>query len=205
MGNFHYDVLIVGAGVAGISCALVLGSALEKPYALNRKVGILLHHRNSHLNSALLNNAFGIAPGTNGKELLERSILHLEKLYPDVELIPKEKAKEILALSKGFQLTTNKNVYTSERIVIATGYTSPMRIEGVEEYVVPHKKAKAEKKRIQLQNVDHLVTKGLYVAGTLAGWRSQYSIAAGSGAAVATDILTEWNNGEHSKIHDKLA
>jgi len=43
------------------------------------------------------------------------------------------------------------------------------------------------------------------VAGTLAGWRSQYSIAAGSGAAVATDILTEWNNGEHSKIHDKLA
>ena len=205
MGNFHYDVLIVGAGVAGISCALVLGSALEKPYASNRKVGILLHHRNSHLNSALLNNAFGIAPGTNGKELLEQSILHLKKLYPDVELIPMEKAKEILSLSEGLQLTTNKNVYTSERLVIATGYTSPMRIKGLEEYVIPHKKAKTEKKRIQLQNVDHLVTKGLYVAGTLAGWRSQYSIAAGSGAAVATDILTEWNNGEHSKIHDKLA
>ena len=100
MGNFHYDVLIVGAGVAGISCALVLGSALEKPYALNRKVGILLHHRNSHLNSALLNNAFGIAPGTNGRELLETSILHLEKLYPAVELIPKEKAKEIVSLSE---------------------------------------------------------------------------------------------------------
>jgi hypothetical protein len=29
-----------------------------------------------------------------------------------------------------------------------------------------------------------------YLAGTLAGWRSQLAIAAGSGAAVATDILT---------------
>jgi hypothetical protein len=34
------------------------------------------------------------------------------------------------------------------------------------------------------------VAEGIYVAGTLAGWRSQLSIAAGSGAAVATDILT---------------
>lgn len=165
----------------------------------------MLQYKSSHLNSALLNNAFGIAPGTNGRELLETSILHLEKFYPAVGLIPKEKANEILSLSEGFQLTTNKNVYTSERLVVATGYTSPMRISGLEEYVIPHKKAKTEKRRIQLQNVDHLVTKGLYVAGTLAGWRSQYSIAAGSGAAVATDILTEWNNGEHSKIHDKLA
>jgi hypothetical protein len=38
------------------------------------------------------------------------------------------------------------------------------------------------------------VAEGIYVAGTLAGWRSQLSIAAGSGA-VATDILTLWNNG----------
>jgi hypothetical protein len=42
----------------------------------------------------------------------------------------------------------------------------------------------------QLHNTDHKVAEGIYVAGTLAGWRSQLSIAAGSGAAVATDILT---------------
>jgi hypothetical protein len=33
------------------------------------------------------------------------------------------------------------------------------------------------------------VAEGIYVAGTLAGWRSQLSIAAGSGAAVATDTF----------------
>jgi hypothetical protein len=45
----------------------------------------------------------------------------------------------------------------------------------------------------------------LYVAGTLAGWRSQFAIACGSGAQVATDILTLWNDGIHTKIHDKIS
>lgn len=57
-------------------------------------------------------------------------------------------------------------------------------------YVEPHKKTLPEKQRIQLKNIDHKVAEGIYVTGTLAGWRSQVIIAAGSGAAVATDILT---------------
>jgi membrane-bound inhibitor of C-type lysozyme len=44
----------------------------------------------------------------------------------------------------------------------------------------------------------------MYVAGTLAGWRSQFAIASGSGAHVATDILTLWNDGKHTKVHDKV-
>ena len=65
-------------------------------------------------------------------------------------------------------------------------------------------KMPAVKNRIQLKNNDHLVTRGIYVAGVLAGHRSQLSIAAGSGAAVATDILTLWNEGNHSMVHDAL-
>jgi hypothetical protein len=42
------------------------------------------------------------------------------------------------------------------------------------------------------------------VIGTLAGWRSQLAIAAGSGAAVATDILTLWNNGVQTHSHDSI-
>jgi uncharacterized protein (DUF927 family) len=56
-------------------------------------------------------------------------------------------------------------------------------------FVEPHQKSLPETKN-QLHNTDHKVAEGIYVAGTLAGWRSQLSIAAGSGAAVATDILT---------------
>ena len=45
---------------------------------------------------------------------------------------------------------------------------------------------------------------GIYVIGTLAGWRSQLAIAAGSGAAVATDILTLWNDGIDAQSHDSI-
>jgi hypothetical protein len=55
-----------------------------------------------------------------------------------------------------------------------------------------------------LKNINHLVAEGIYVAGVLAGWRSQFAIAAGSGAQVATDILTLWNDGNQTMIHDKI-
>ena len=72
------------------------------------------------------------------------------------------------------------------------------------QFVAPHPKAVAEKQRIYLLNADHKVTEGIYVAGTLAGWRSQLTIAAGSGAAVATDLLTLWNNGIDTQSHDSI-
>ncbi|MDX1544089.1 MAG: FAD-dependent oxidoreductase [Christiangramia sp.] len=198
-----FDVLIIGGGAAGMSCALVIGSAMEKPYAENKKAGIILHQKSSHLQSALLKNVFGIEPGTDGGELLKKEISHLEELYPQVNTIKKEKVKEIVELEEGFRVITNRAEYTSARIVVAVGYTSPFRISGLEDYLIPHKKSRMSKNRIQLKNEDHVVKPGLYVAGTLAGWRSQFAIASGSGAAVATDILSEWN-GEHTKVHDKL-
>ena len=200
-----FDVLIIGGGAAGLSCALVIGSALEKPFAENKKAGIILHQRSSHLQSALLNNAFGIAPGTKGMDLLKNGIDQLTEIYPKMQQIEKEKVKEVSEIDGGYKVVTNKNEYTAEKVVVCVGYTSPFRIAGLEEYLIPHQKAKLSKNRVQLRNEDHLVSPGLYVAGTLAGWRSQYAIASGSGAAVATDILTDWNGGEQIKVHDKLA
>ena len=49
-----------------------------------------------------------------------------------------------------------------------------------------------------------VVEKNLYVAGVLAGWRSQFAMAAGSGAHVATDILTLWNGGNTAMVHDSV-
>ena len=198
-----FNVLIIGGGAAGMSCALILGSAIQKNVVPNKKVGIIMHQKASHLSSALLNNALGIVPGTSGKQILEEGVLHLEEQYPEIEQIGKEKVKEIIQLDESFRVVTNKNSYDTEIVVIATGYNSPFRIEGLENEVIPHQKAKVSKERIQLKNKDHLVKPGIYVAGSLAGWRSQFAIACGSGASVATDILSLWN-GEHTKVHDKL-
>ena len=87
---------------------------------------------------------------------------------------------------------------------MAVGYTDLLNIKGLEEYIAPHPRTESAKNRIWLRNEDHLVEENLYVTGTLAGWRSQFAAASGSGAHVATDILTLWNNGNHTKVHDKI-
>lgn len=202
--NSTYDALIIGGGAAGLSCALVLGSAKPKAFASDKSVGIIVHQKTSHLQSALFNNVLGLAPGTLGKDILVSGKEQLKDLYPHVDQIDKEKVKLIEAFDEGWLVATNKNTYKAHNVVIAVGYTSLISIKGLDNFIEPHPRAAIEKDRIWLKNDNHLVAPGLYVAGTLAGWRSQFAIAAGSGAQVATDILTLWNNGKHTKVHDKI-
>lgn len=199
-----YDALIVGGGAAGMSCALVLGSAKPKAFAANKTIGIITHQKTSHLQTALFNNVLGLDPGTTGASILETGKKQLTNLYPHVEQIENEKVCEISKYSDGFKITTNKNTYTSKIVVIAVGYTNLITIKGLEQYIEPHPRAAIKKNRIWLKNTDHLIEDYLYVAGTLAGWRSQFAIASGSGAHVASDILTLWNGGKHTKVHDKI-
>jgi glycine/D-amino acid oxidase-like deaminating enzyme len=198
------DVLIIGGGVSGVSCALVLGSAQRKSYVSDKKIGIITHQKTSSLQEALFNNAYGISPGTLGSDLLKSSLENLSQLYSHVQQIEGEKVLSIEGTSPNFVVTTNKNHYETKAIVVAIGYANTFAIEGLMQFVRPHPKAVAEKQRIFLLNKDHKVAEGIYVTGTLAGWRSQLSIAAGSGAAVATDILTLWNNGIDSQSHDSI-
>lgn len=198
-----FDVLIIGGGVSGMQCALVLGSAHKKEYAHSKKVGIILHQRSSHLENAIFNNVLGLTKGTLGKDILTQGKQHLNGLYPHVHQFENEKVSAVLKEDSSYKVITNKNEYLAKNVVIALNYSKPFQIVGLEQYIEPHMRANVMKDRIQLRNFNHLIDKGLYVCGTLAGWRSQYAIAAGSGASVATDILTEWNNNVPTKIHDK--
>lgn len=209
-----FDVLLIGGGVSGMSCALVLGSAKNKSFATDKKIGIITHQKTSALQEALINNGYGITPGKLGTDLLSESIQHLSETYPHIHQISEEKVLKIegkftssvrpSSSCPEFTVITNKNTYKSKIIVIGIGSANTFAIEGLMQFVEPHKKALPEKQRIQLKNNDHLVAEGIYVIGVLAGWRSQVAIAAGSGAAVATDILTLWNNGVQTHAHDSI-
>ncbi len=199
-----FDTLIVGGGVAGMQCALVLGSALKKEYAKGKKVSIIMHQKSSHLQEALFNNVLGLPQGTLGKDILKEGREQLETLYPEVSQICGEKVMAVLDDEKGYKVITNKNEYFTKVVVIALNYAKPFEIAGLEQYIERHSRANAMKDRIQLRNFNHLIKEGLFVCGTLAGWRSQFAIAAGSGASVATDILTEWNENIPTKVHDKI-
>ncbi|HLF51047.1 FAD-dependent oxidoreductase [Flavobacterium sp.] len=199
-----FDVLIIGGGVSGMSCALVLGSARKKSFVIDKKIGIVTHQKTSSLQEALFNNAYGIPPGTLGSDLLVESIIHLSETYPHIEQIPDEKVLKIEGDFPDFLVTTNKNAYQTKNIVIGIGASNMFAIDGLMHFVEPHQKSLPEKQRIQLKNIDHKVAEGIYVVGTLAGWRSQLTIASGSGAAVATDILTFWNGGIQTHAHDSI-
>ncbi len=199
-----FDVLIIGGGVSGMSCALLLGSAKNKSFVLDKKIGIISHQKTSSLQEAVINNAYGITAGKLGSELLTESIEHLSQTYPHIEQIPAEKVLKIEGEFPEFLVSTNKNIYKSKIVVIAIGYSNTFAIEGLIQYVEPHQKTLPEKQRIQLKNTDHKITEGIYVIGTLAGWRSQLAIASGSGAAVGTDILTLWNNSIQTQSHDSI-
>lgn len=199
-----FDALIIGGGVSGMSCAMVLGSAKNKTFVSSKKIGILTHQKTSSLQEAIFNNAYGIPPGKLGSELLIESVEHLHDTYPHIIQIPEEKVLKIEGNYPEFTVITNKNSYKTTNIVIGIGSANTFAIEGLMQFVEPHKKALPEKQRIQLKNIDHKVADGIYVIGTLAGWRSQLAIAAGSGAAVATDLLTLWNEGTQTHSHDSI-
>lgn len=200
----NFDVIIIGGGVAGMSCALVLGSAKVKPYANNKKIGIIIHQKSSALDRAIFNNVLGIPSGTTGKEILESGKKQLSETYPHVVQIENEKVLEIKGKANDFTIHTNKDSYKSKILVIATGKSNLFNINGLMQHVEPHQNLPVKKQRIQLKNTNHKVAENIYVAGVQAGWRSQFAMAAGSGSHVATDILTLWNGGETSMVHDSI-
>jgi len=199
-----FDVLILGGGAAGMSCALVLGSAKNKPFAAHKKIGIIMHQKSSALATAVFNNVLGISPGTTGKEILESGKKQLAETYPHVIQIEKEKVDKIRSDFGNFTVITNKNEYPAKIVVVAVGPSDLFQIEGLMQFVEPHPNLPVEKERIQLKNTNHKIDDNLYVAGVLAGWRSQFATASGSGAHVATDILTLWNGGKTAMIHDTI-
>jgi len=200
----NFDVLIIGGGASGLQCALVLGSAKNKAFAANKTIGIVTHNRASHLQDALFNNVLGISAKTLGKDILAEGKKQLSVLYPHIQQIENEKVLSLLNTKNGYQITTNQATYYSKTVIIALNYSKPFTIEGLENYIEPHKRANTAKDRIQLKNNQHLIKDGLYCCGTISGCRSQFAIAAGSGASVATDILTLWNNNTPTKVHDKV-
>jgi len=130
-----FDVLIIGGGVSGMSCALVLGSAHKKAFVQDKKIGIITHQKTSSLQEAIFYNAYGVPAGKLGSELLTESTQHLQEFYPHVEQIEGEKVMKVSRELSGFTVVTNKNSYQAKIVVIAIGYSSTFDVQGLMEYV----------------------------------------------------------------------
>lgn len=105
-----YDVIIIGAGPAGISAGLYAKRA-------NKDV-LILYYGESNLEKAqLIDNYYGFENGISGKELFEYGIKQAKNLKIDV------KKEEVLHIEKEdiFKVKTGNNEFKGKTVILATG------------------------------------------------------------------------------------
>ncbi len=123
-----YDVIIIGAGPAGISASLY-----TKRANLNT---LIIYFENSSLEKAkLIENYYGFENGIDGKTLYETGIKQAKNL--GVEVKKEELLKIELDINDGktfFVLTTTQNQYIAKTIVLAIGTKkNKVKIKGVKD------------------------------------------------------------------------
>ena len=193
------DVLIIGGGPGGLSCAITLASARSKPWFGSRHIDVIDDGR-SDLHKALLNNAPGLPAETPGPALL-KSMQQQFLAFGVGELIDGTVAS-VTSRPPGATTLTGK-VYQARTLVLATGYKH-LEIDGVPRNPLQHH-ALGKPSRIRLPHDGlYAIAPDMHVAGLLAGGSSQFAIAAGIGAQVAVEILCGWA-GKRTHVHDTPA
>ena len=106
-----YDIIVIGAGPAGISCGI---------YAKRAGANVLiLYHGTSNLEKAIkIENYYGFENGISGEDLYSSGIRQAKNL--DIE-VKNEEVLSIQPIDSGFVIKTLNEEYSSKAIVIATG------------------------------------------------------------------------------------
>ncbi|MDD3597216.1 FAD-dependent oxidoreductase [Sulfuricurvum sp.] len=195
-----YDVIIIGGGVSGLSCAITLGSAGAKLEIAAEKKILVIDAGKSHLNMAELYNVPGIGKGTKGPELLA-SLAQRAQEYENISLIAGN-VVEVSGNAGEFNVNTESGeCFGTVAIVFANGMQT-IAIEGIGADVVDHIRA-PRPGMVMIKNDNGKIGESKYVTGCAAGATSMFASAAGYGAQTATDIISEWV-GKYTVIHDVL-
>ena len=119
-----YDVIIIGAGPAGISASLYTTRANLKT--------LILYNGISNLEKAnKIQNYYGFEKGIKGRDLYLEGIRQSKNIGARVI---KEEVVNI-EINNGFYVKTSKNTYNSKAIILATGNKkSKPEIEGVKKF-----------------------------------------------------------------------
>jgi len=193
------DVLIIGGGAGGMSCAMTLASAQKKNWFADRRI-MIVDDGTSDLRKARLYNAPGVEPGLLGEDLLKRLEEQLLQ-YDCATLLPGTVQRaERLPGGKFISTIESGEEILADTLVLATGYKR-WDVEGLDHMPQQHPRG-GKPDRIHLPHDGcYHIEPDLHVAGLLAGGSSQFAIAAGIGAQVAVEILSAWA-GKRTHVHD---
>ena len=120
-----YDVIIIGAGPAGISASLYTQRANLKTLIIYKKTEISALEKANEVS-----NYYGFEKGIKGKELYEKGIKQAENL--GVEIL-EEEVTNIKQVGNQFKVETLKNKFDSKTVILATGNKrNKPNIKGIE-------------------------------------------------------------------------
>ncbi|MFH1823764.1 MAG: thioredoxin-disulfide reductase [Candidatus Firestonebacteria bacterium] len=126
--NLSYDVIIIGAGPAGLTSAIYLGRAKIKTLVMEKVTlgGKLLVIDN-------LENYPGFSDGINGFELASKLDSQSKKFGAEFIF---EEVKSIKKENNLFKIVANKNEYISRAVVVASGSTyQHLNVDGEERLI----------------------------------------------------------------------
>ena len=119
-----YDVIIIGAGPAGVTAGLYTKRA-------NLNTAIIYKDESSLEKTELIENYYGFEDGISGKELYEKGIEQAKNLNIDVK---NEEVVNIQISNIGFDIITDKEQYSSKTLIFATGNKkNTPKIKGIKE------------------------------------------------------------------------
>ncbi|PLS16206.1 pyridine nucleotide-disulfide oxidoreductase [Bacillus sp. M6-12] len=184
-----YEVIIIGAGPAGGSAALITAKA--------GKNTLIIDSDQSVTKRAWIENHYGVAEIT-GPDLVEIGKKQAKKFGAE---IVQTKAAKIVKADEGFTIETENGSYEGKHVVLATGMITELAEQaGVQTKAgtEPRIKSIIDCDAAGKTNID-----GIWAAGTCAGVSMHTIITAGDGAKVAINIVSELN-GERYVDHDLL-
>ncbi len=178
-----YQVIIVGGGVAGLSCAIYTGQAGLRTLVIDKGESQLLKVKQ-------IRNYPGLSPETSGEEWMHTARAQAESAGVD---FLSTQVERLVLDRRPYEVTDQSGkVYTSDFIVLSVNLGFDLLENhginlGINRHV-PSKKIRY----VEHANVEGVTgIAGVYVAGLLAHVPSQTVIAAGQGTFVGVQIASE--------------
>jgi thioredoxin reductase (NADPH) len=184
-----YDVVIIGAGPAGASAALITAKAGKKT--------VVIDNDKSVTKRAWIENHYGVME-ISGPDLVEIGKKQATKFGAEIV------AATVSNISKsgdGFKVETDNGEYEGKHVIVATGMLADVAEKSgitTKPGTEPRVKTILDVDAAGKTNVD-----GVWAAGTIAGVSMHTIITAGDGAKVAINVVSELN-GERYVDHDIL-
>ena len=156
-----YDIIIIGAGPAGLTAAIYAGRANKKVLVLEAKT-----YGGQIINTPDIEN-YPVEEHISGFDFATKIYNQAKNLGAEIVF---EKVIEIKDLGKEKEVVTNKNTYNTKTIILATG---------------------SENRKLGLSNEDELVGKGISYCATCDGafYRKKTVAVVGGGNNALEDAL----------------